>query len=169
MVRLLLQRTFKKISKYKNEISENLERISNLETSKADIDFLGADEDNMYKLTNNSDQIHRVRQGEEGLILIDTSSDALSIHEITHVRQSLVAGGLKFSPDGNLCNSGRTEETISNNEVEAYQKQYSFDRSFPGRTDGLQGIDVHSVGNIRNSRGDIVQPVIYDYARRLKK
>ena len=49
-------------------------------------------------------------------------------------------------------------------EIEAYQMQYSFDKSFPGSTGGkgLQGIDFHSVGNIRNG-GTLVYPIIVQY------
>lgn len=50
-------------------------------------------------------------------------------------------------------------------EVDAYRMQYSFDRSFPGRTQSLNGIDIHSVGDIVNNQG---QPV-YKYIQELSK
>lgn len=55
---------------------------------------------------------------------------------------------------------------ISDMEVEAYQMQYSYDRSFPGRTKNLQGIDIHSVGNIENGN---IYPAIRAYSDFLKQ
>lgn len=45
-------------------------------------------------------------------------------------------------------------KAISYNEVEAYKIQYSMDGSFPGNLNGngLNGIDVHSVGEINNGK-----------------
>jgi len=154
----------KQIAKIEGLISEAQDRISNLGTSKKDIDVLGADKNNTYSLTPIDGGEHKVLQGSDGKIHIETSSDALSIHEITHVRQSLDAGGLKFSSNGELLNSGQGVVGKSNMEVEAYQKQYSYDLSFPGRTSNLQGINVYSVGNIRNDEGTLVYPLIYEYS-----
>lgn len=55
-------------------------------------------------------------------------------------------------------------------EVEGYQMQYSYDKSFPGniRGKGLRGIDIHSVGNIRDT-GVPVYLNIYNYSNRLEK
>ena len=83
---------------------DTIHRISNLNISKADIDVLGADQNNVYALSPISGGEHKVRQGSDGKVYIETSSEALSIHEITHVRQSLDAGGLKFSTNGELLN-----------------------------------------------------------------
>ena len=137
----------KQIGKLESRISEANNRISNLNTSKADIDLLGADQSNVYALSSISGGKHKVRQGSDGKVYIETSSDALSIHEVTHVRQSLDAGGLRFSTNGELLNAGVGIRSVSNMEIEAYKMQYSYDRSFPGslRGRGLQGIDVHSV------------------------
>ena len=106
---------------------------------------------------NRDGGIHQVWKGEDGKVYIDTSSEAMSIHEITHVKQSLESGGLEFSEGGKLLNAGsrlspkdgRYRE-ISKMEVDAYRIQYSFDRSFPGYARSLNDINVHSVGNIGN-------------------
>lgn len=142
-----------------------------MNTSKADIDVLGADQNNVYALSSISGGEHKVRQGGDGKVYIETSSDALSIHEITHVRQSLDAGGLKFSTNGELLNAGVGIRGVSNMEIEAYKMQYSYDRPFPGSLGGrgLQGIDVHSVGGIINDDGKHVYPAIYQYSTDLKK
>ena len=146
----------KKLSKLTDKLSEAHARVANLEQSKQDIDLLGNDPDNTYAFNQTEGGIHRVWQGDDGKVYIDTSSDALSIHEITHVRQSLTNGGLSFY-NGNLENIGSNMpngenrfKTISAMEVEAYRMQYSYDLSFPGYTRNLQGINVHSVGNIGN-------------------
>ena len=84
------------------------------------------------------------------------------------------AGGLKFSSKGELFNVGnmaplRDRARISSNmEIEAYKMQYSYDLSFPGRTNSLQGIDVHSVGNIMNNRKS-VYGIINQYSNFLKQ
>ena len=92
-------------------------------------EVLGADQNNVYALSSISGGEHKVRQGSDGKVYIETSSDALSIHEITHVRQSLDAGGLKFSTNGELLNAGVGIKGISNMEIVAYKMQYSYDRS----------------------------------------
>lgn len=117
---------------------------------------------------NRDGGIHQVWKGEDGKVYIDTSSEAMSIHEITHVKQSLESGGLEFSEGGKLLNAGsrlspkdgRYRE-ISKMEVDAYRIQYSFDRSFPGYARSLNDINVHSVGNIGNG---MIYEEIRDYS-----
>lgn len=162
----------KQISKLEGKISESQDIISNLNTSKADIDLLGADPINTYAFSHIEGGSHTVVKGDDGKIYIQTSSDALSVHEITHVRQSLETGRLKFY-DGKLLNaaSGTSEELFSQMEIDAYQMQYSVDRSFPGnlKRKGLKGIDVHSVGNIWNStKKDYQYRIIKEYSKKLK-
>jgi len=163
----------KQAARLQGEISDAKNRISNLETSKADIDKLGADQDHTYALSNVSDGEHHVRQGDDGKVYIETSSNALSLHEISHVRQSLDAGGLRFSTDGNsyLLNSGTGIVSAARNEVEGYKMQYSLDQSFPGNLhgQGLQGINVNSVGDIKNNNGAYVYPLIHQYSVDLEK
>lgn len=166
----------KEIAKIEGQISETKLRISNLNNSKADIDRLGDDKNNIYALSKISGGEHKVRQGSDGKVYIETSSDAYSIHEITHVRQSLNAGGLEFSARGELLNSGKGKgesyfKNVSEMEIEAYKMQYSYDRSFPGNTGGkgLYGIDVHSVGNIRNDKGKVIYDKIYEYSEYNRK
>ena len=155
----------KQIKKRVGKILEAQSRISNLNTSKTDIDLLSADQTNVYVLSLINGGQHKVRQGEDGKIYIETSSDAISIHEITHVRQSLNAGGLKFSSSGEMLNSGISIRGISNMEIEAYKMQYSYDKSFPGSLGGrgIQGIDVYSVGGIIED-GKPVYPAIHQYS-----
>ena len=106
-------------------------------------------------------------------ISIEASSTAIALHEIAHVRQSLMAGGLVFSSNGELTNAGiqmKSNTTaakyalMSLMEIEAYKIQYSFDNTFPGVTTGLTGIDVYSVGDIKDSSGNYVYGFINDYA-----
>ena len=162
----------KKLAKLNRKLDEAKERISNLQQSKKDIDLLGEDMEHIYAFNQIDGGKHQVWQGENGIIYIDTSSDALSIHEVTHVRQSLTDGELIFH-NGMLQNVGSKMpngearyKKISDMEVEAYQMQYSYDRSFPGRTKNLQGIDIHSVGNIENGN---IYPAIRAYSDFLKQ
>gem|GEM_PF-2102540 len=160
----------KQIANRRNKISENGQKIDLLQKSLADIDVLGGDQKHIYALSPISGGEHRVRQGSDGKVYIETSSDAMSIHEITHIRQSLNAGGLKFSTNGELLNSGVGLKSVSGMEIEAYKMQYSYDGTFPGNLGGrgLQGIDVHSVGGIMND-GKPVYPAINQYSIDLNK
>ena len=71
----------------------------------------------------------------------------------------MLNAGSRLSP-----REGRYEK-ISENEVDAYKMQYSFDRSFPGRAGSLNDINVHSVGNIGNG---MIYEEIRDYSEYLK-
>ncbi len=108
----------KQVSKLEGKITEANNRISNLNKSKADIEVLGADQNNAFALSSISGGEHKVRQGNDGKVYIETSSDAISIHEITHVRQSLDLGGLNFSSSGELVNAGVDIYRISKMEIE---------------------------------------------------
>ena len=163
----------KKVKRLKAKIAENQERISHLQTSLNDIDILGNDKNNVYALSKTDGGEHHVRKAEDGRVLIETSSDAISLHEISHVRQSLNSyGKLLFSPNGYLYNAGRTSaERFSKMEIEAYRIQYSYDLSFPGNLykKGIQGIDAKSVGNIYNpNTGKYVYEIIHKYSLKLK-
>ncbi|EGJ99791.1 MULTISPECIES: DUF6443 domain-containing protein [Dysgonomonas] len=165
----------KSITKLAGNIQEGLDRFKNLDQAKNDIDLLGNDQNNTYALSSISGGQHKVRLGSDNKVYIETSSDGLSIHEVTHVRQSLDTGGLQFSPNGELLNAGIKSPAssryarMSGMEVEAYQMQYSYDKSYPGKTNnGLQGIDVHSVGDIRDN-GKLVYPFAKEYSNFLKK
>ena len=65
--------------------------------------------------------------------------------------------------EGYLLNAGRGIVKKADMEVEAYQKQYSYDRSFPGRANSLNGINLHSVGEIKKEDGTYV----YDWINKL--
>ena len=143
----------RRTDRIEHRISEMTEMIGHLSRSKADIDRLGADPNNVYRLCNTvRDGKHFVRQSSDGTVIIETSGlNAMAIHEIAHIRQSLDAGGLQWSQDGRLLNAGTHPWARARNEIEAYQMQFSYDRSFPGGMRRLQGIDVHSVGNIMHN------------------
>ena len=166
----------KKIATYNNRLSNSQSRLDNLNQAVSDIDYL-AEDSHTYVFANPpaESNIHTVRLGEDGKVYIERSSDALAIHEITHVRQSLKAGGLKFKQTRELINAGtgaktrfKQYEQISANEVEAYQMQYSFDESFPLPIHHIREINVHSVGNIRTPEGKLVYEKIHDYSNYLK-
>lgn len=161
----------KELTKVINNINEDITRINNLGQAIEDIDRLGNDRDNVYAFSKISGGQHNVHKGDDNIIYIQTSSDAMSIHEVTHVRQSLTSGnGLRFDPSRRLYNAGKSERSQAQMEIEAYRMQYSYDKSFPGRTGGkgINGIDIHSVGNIRDN-GKLVYPSINNYSRKVEK
>ena len=163
----------KKLKRLQNKLFENNIRITNLNQSKDDIDLLGDDPHNVYVFSTIGGGEHHVRLGDDNRVYIETSSDGLLIHEITHIRQSLMAGGLDFSGKGELLNVGnkyKGEEKymiISNMEIEACKMQYSYDKSFPGNVKSINDINIYSVGEIMNG-GNPTYLHIYKYMNYLK-
>ena len=158
-----------------SEISATIEelntRITHLNQSLSDINLLAGDK-NLYDLYHSSrfsGEKHSIYKDGD-IVVIQTSSDAYSIHEITHIRQSLNSGGLKFNEAGYLLNSGifssprNRLKDISNNEVEAYKAQYSFDKSFPIFINGIHEINIHSVGNLKYENNTYLYPFINSYS-----
>ena len=161
----------RKIKKLTTKNDEFYARILYLSQSINDIDLLENDE-NIYSFNTISGGEHYVRKVGD-IIYIETSSDALSIHEITHIRQALSVGFMEFDSMNRLKNPGTkmkgpAANNIANVEIEAYRAQYSYDTSFPGITTNLQGIDVHSVGNIVNEIGQILYPLIHALSEQIK-
>ena len=162
----------KKINKLNGEISEYRERLSFLTKSKEDIDRLGSD-GNTYAFSRIDGGEHYVKKDGE-IIYIETSSNAMSIHEITHVRQALDANYLEFDSNNRMINPGLGMSSpkanrIAETEIEAYKAQYSYDKSFPVYISNIQGINVHSVGHIQNKNGQYLYPLIYDLSEQIKR
>ena len=147
-----------KVERMKERMAENNEKLSHLRQSINDIALLGDDKEHNYALKHIDGGEHHVILN-DGVVFIETSSDALSLHEIAHVRQSLEAGGLVFLGQY-LENSGKSIRKKANNESEAYKIQYSYDGSFPGQVNSINDINNQSVGNIRRSDGERVYPWI---------
>lgn len=97
-------------------------------------------------------------------IIIQGSNDGLYVHEIRHVGQALSNGGLRFSTNANSfgiqVNPGSPDRARSNAfEVDAYQAQFSFDRSsFPtsGGARVLSDINITSLRTITGDSGGII-------------
>lgn len=95
-----------------------------------------------------------------GVIKIEGSNTGLHIHEIRHVGQSIEAGGVKFNKDGRLLNAAKVingdYSKVYNNEINAYQVQYSFDGSYPMRASSLGDINVNSLREIKDANGNYI-------------
>lgn len=134
--------------------------------------MLESDAEHYYALTVNWGDANHVRKGAGGIILIDTYSDGISLHEIHHVAQSLLAGGLEFDGNGYLKNTALNQgidngkglqlyEAIALQEIEAYKTQFSMDGTVPiSGVYSLNGINIDSVGSIVNAQGEVVYPAI---------
>lgn len=96
------------------------------------------------------------------MINIEGSNTGLHIHEIRHVGQSIEAGGVRFNKGGRLLNAATTLEGARNNEINAYQTQYSFDGSYPGGASSLKDINSTSLMNIKTSDGKTVYEILKD-------
>ena len=73
-----------------------------------------------------------------------------------HVGQSIKAGGVRFNKDGKLLNAATTKEGARNNEVNAYQVQYSYDGSYPAGANSLKDINGITLVQIKTEDGRIV-------------
>lgn len=158
-----------KMNKLWDQLLEKSEMINHLSRSIKDIDILGRDVNNTYALSHIDGGKHHVLKGEDGIIYIQTSLDAFSIHEIAHVRQSLTSGGLKFK-DGYLKNAkvDKGMNAAAKMEIEAYKMQYSFSpASFP-YANNIKGVNYQSVGDIRDESGKLVYDFINIVAQREK-
>ena len=137
----------------RDKISENGQKVELLKQSLTDIETIGKASDT-YRLTgpSKSDGTHGVIRGEDGVINIEGSNQGLHIHEIRHIGQSIAAGGLRFK-EGQLLNSASTLEGGRNNEINAYQTQYSFDGTYPAGAHSLKDINHETLMNIRTPEG----------------
>ena len=126
--------SIKQLEKNNNELAL---LNTNLETGIAAINAMRQDQNHNYsfKAPSESDGSHYVRKGTGKNVIVEGSNFGLFLHESIHVLQSLNAGELRFSENGRLFNTGRNQVEVINNEVQAYQVQFSFDGSFiPGES-----------------------------------
>ena len=162
----------KKRERKEKELEDDLTNLQYLLNSYNDINLLANDKDNIYGLTKTDENGAHYVYKEGNVVFIEYSSDALIVHEVGHIRQSLEHGGLEFAPSGKLLNSGRkNSRDFSNNEVEAYRLQYAFDKkSFPGvGVSNILDINYDTVGTLLDPEGNLRYPKIYYYSLMLKK
>ncbi len=92
---------------------------------------------------------HFITRGTGNNVIIQGSNDGLYVHEIRHVGQSLANGGLRFSSSGKLIAVGSPDRNVTRQqEVNAYQVQFSFDRNSypaPGGARILADINITSL------------------------
>ncbi|MEZ4886490.1 MAG: RHS repeat-associated core domain-containing protein [Chitinophagales bacterium] len=153
----------KKLAKLEGKLADNSQKVEMLNQSLADVEAIG-NATETYKLgsPSASDGTHGVVKGADGVIKIEGSNTGLHIHEIRHVGQSIEAGGVKFNKDGKLLNAATTLEGARNNEVNAYQTQFSFDGSYPAGASSLKDINGTTLMNIKTSDGRTVYEKLKD-------
>ena len=156
----------KRIQVIRDEIDCLFNESNYLQNSLIDIDLI-ANDSRMFRLKYITGNEHHVTL-EQGIINIETSSDAISLHEITHVGQGICFGKLEFNENGLLKNPGNTLEKQAAFEVEAYRVQFSMDGSFPGSVSSLNDINIQSVGDIKREDNTFVYPSIKKYSDWLK-
>jgi hypothetical protein len=144
----------KQIANNTEKIAENGQKIGLLNQSLADIKSIG-DATETYTLASpsKSDGTHGVVKGSDGVIKIEGSNTGLHLHEIRHIGQSIGAGGVRFNSNGQLLNSATTKADGRNNEINAYQAQYSYDGSYPASAGSLKDINAKSLMEIKKDDG----------------
>lgn len=147
----------KKLARLEGRLAENSQKTELLNQSLSDIEAIGNAAE-IFKLgsPSSSDGTHGVVKGADGVITIEGSNTGLHVHEIRHVGQSIEAGGVKFNKDGKLLNAATTLEGARNNEVNAYQTQYSYDGSYPAGASSLKDINATSLMKIKTTDGRVV-------------
>ena len=145
----------KKLAKLEGKLADNKSKVDNLNQSLADIKSIG-DAKETYTLSapSQSDGTHGVVKTQSGVINIEGSNTGLHLHEIRHIGQSIDAGDVKFNSNGQLLNSAKTYEGGIQNEVNAYQIQYSFDGSYPAGASSLNDINSTTLFNIKGENGE---------------
>lgn len=145
----------KKLAKLEGKLADNTQKVGLLNQSLADIKSIG-DAKETYTLSgpSQSDGTHGVVKTQSGVINIEGSNTGLHLHEIRHIGQSIDAGGVKFNSSGQLLNSAKTYEGGIQNEVNAYQIQYSFDGSYPAGASSLNDINSTTLFNIKGENGE---------------
>src|SRR5690606_5824713 len=138
-------------------------RTDQLETTKSNIDALGADQDHVFRLAsgdNQGDGKHGVTPGSDGVIKIYGTNNALHVHELRHVALSLDSeNGLEFNTNNSLrptTTPGRLDE------IEGYKAQYGDAGRGPGAAGSDDGI-VENIANLKDGRGNYVYPAIRQY------
>ncbi|NSL88906.1 RHS repeat-associated core domain-containing protein [Chitinophaga sp. Mgbs1] len=148
-------------TKFLNSIKEIDLRTADLNVSLLDIEMLGNDPGRTYDLVHVSDnENYRVYKGDDGVINIQGSSNALYVHEIKHVALALSSpGGLQFSANNYLrpVSSYGVED-----EIKGYQAQFGYDPgSLPvGIRGSYEKITQENLANLRNSDNSYVYPGI---------
>jgi len=147
----------KKKARLEKRIANIDSRIESLDESFDNINAIGADE-RTFDLVSNSNETNHVKKGNDGVINIQGSSDAIHIHEISHVAQSLKSSeGLKFKNNFLLP----TSSNGLRDEIKGYRAQYGFDpSSLPGSISTMGAVNLQFIANIRNSDGALVYPII---------
>jgi hypothetical protein len=153
----------KKLERLQGQLTVNSQQVELLNQSLTDIKAIG-EAPETYRLTgpSSSDGSHGVIRDEKGVINIEGSNRGLHLHEIRHVGQSMEAGGLRFDQEGYLLNAANTLQGARNNEVNAYQVQFSFDGSYPAGARSLKDINAKSLMDIRFPDGTRVYKALED-------
>lgn len=145
---------------FQKAISGIADRIVDLSQSINDIDQLGKDQEYTYVINDKQGgNTGNVTKRDDGKISINAPTTGLFFHEIKHVCQSLDSKELKFVK-GELQNAGTTTESMGDNEVKAYQAQFSFNGYMPGRK-GLYSpkeITFDLVGSMLDTQGKLLYP-----------
>jgi len=143
-----------------DKISALSDRVNELNASIDDIKQLGDDEMNTYVLNQNGGGTNGdVTQESNGKVSINAPTNGLALHEIKHITQSEIAGGLKFI-NGKLQNAGRNGDEKINNEVQSYKAQFSLNGNIPGGVPIWSPLNITPtmVRNMRNSDRTLTYP-----------
>ena len=147
-------------------INENNERILFNILSMDEVLQLGKDSHRYALASTGGNGAHYVKKGQDGVIQIEGSSIGMFVHEMAHVVQWLnQRHGEEFQFDGNAClyNPGGTDiSKLTDNEVNAYLKQYSIEPdSYPLPIAGIQDINHHSLWRIKDDSGSSAYPFAF--------
>ncbi|WP_348655499.1 RHS repeat-associated core domain-containing protein [uncultured Roseivirga sp.] len=149
----------KSTEKLEGRIATINSRTESLDNTIEAIDAIGAHE-RTFDLVSNSGETNYVKEGSDGVINIQGSSDALHVHEIEHVSRSINSeNGLEFTSSGYLQ---PTTATGLSDEIAGYTAQFGYQpSSLPGSVRSSDDIDLEYIGNLKKKDGTPVYPVLH--------
>ena len=149
-------------------VSDAHKQIAHLNRTKEIINKMDKDGERIYQFNkvDNADECYIYSQDEIN-ISIQTSEDALSVHEIEHIGQSYDTGSFKYDKNGRLRNTSNVSGGKAVNEAKAYRAQYSFKpSSLPKTIRHIGEINIQYLISLCRGNSNIQYKFVFDIPKK---
>ena len=164
---LLLSLNQKGVIKDKNyykawdEVEDINMRLKGIREDKKNICKLDKSE-TVYEMKYVDSDRYVTYKASDGHVVIEYGSLGTGAHERGHNVQWLKKDGFeeRFNKDGYLTNPGRNADEMTQNEVQAYRLQYSYDGKnlFPVGINSYKDINAHTISKIVDTKNNPLYP-----------
>ncbi len=164
---LLLSLNQKGVIKDKNyykawdEVEDINMRLKGIREDKKNIRKLDKSE-TVYEMKYVDSDRYVTYKASDGHVVIEYGSLGTGAHERGHNVQWLKKDGFeeRFNKDGYLTNPGRNADEMTQNEVQAYRLQYSYDGKnlFPVGINSYKDINAHTISKIVDTKNNPLYP-----------